>query len=323
MDLRLTSDQESLSTAIDKLALQFEAKPTEFHGFALFGEELERELDDGQYFDIAAIPELGAVSAAIAVERLAKLPFTSEFALSMLVRPQFGGEWPRPIAVVEKGRPGRFVAIAKTLLVIDGDNVGIAHPTADEVEAVESLYAYPMGRVKGNPKVTPLSADDAANVRKWLRVALAAEASGLLQAAIASTVEHLSLRKQFGRPLGTFQALRHRMAECAVLAGGVRWLALKAASTGDAGDAALAAFHAQESATRVTYDVHQMLGAMGMTLEHSLHLWTYRLKALLSELGGRGGQALAVAEHCFTQPTANSRQPTANSQSAPAALFWL
>jgi alkylation response protein AidB-like acyl-CoA dehydrogenase len=57
--------------------------------------------------------------------------------------------------------------------------------------------------------------------------------------------------------------------------------------------------HAQESATRIAYDMHQMLGAMGMTLEHPLHLWTYRLKALLSELGGRGGQALAVAEACF------------------------
>jgi alkylation response protein AidB-like acyl-CoA dehydrogenase len=89
------------------------------------------------------------------------------------------------------------------------------------------------------------------------------------------------------------------MSECAVLAGGVRWLALKAAGTADDGDAALAAFHAQESATRVVYEVHQMFGAMGMTLEHPMHLWTYRLKALLSELGGRGGQASAVARHCF------------------------
>ena len=61
----------------------------------------------------------------------------------------------------------------------------------------------------------------------------------------------------------------------------------------------LAALHAQDSATRVIYDVHQMMGAMGMTLEMSLHLWTYRMKALLSELGGRGGQASAVAAHCF------------------------
>jgi alkylation response protein AidB-like acyl-CoA dehydrogenase len=156
-----------------------------------------------------------------------------------------------------------------------------------------------MGRLKPGIRAEPLSSDAAASVRKWLRVALAAEASGLLQAAVQSAVEHLSLRKQFGRPLGTFQALRHRMAECAVLAGGVRWLALKAASTGNAGDAALAALHAQESATRIVYDVHQMMAAMGMTLEHPLHLWTYRLKALMSDLGGRGGQARAVALDCF------------------------
>ena len=215
------------------------------------------------------------------------------------MRRQLPGEWPRPLAVAENSRPGRFLATAKTVLVIQGDSVGIAQPAAHEVEAVESLFAYPMGKLKEAVATKQLSGSEAANIRKWLRVALAAEVSGLLQAAVASAVEHLSSRKQFGRPLGTFQALRHRMAECAVLAGGVRWLALKAAGTGDEGDAALAASHAQESATRVVYDVHQMLAAMGMTLEHPLHLWTYRLKALLSELGGRGGQARAVAQHCF------------------------
>jgi len=166
------------------------------------------------------------------------------------------------------------------------------------------LYAYPMGTFTGNASVTTLTGKEAANVRKWLRIALAAEISGLLHAAIASTVEHLSIRRQFGRSLGTFQALRHRMAECTVLAGGVRWLVLKAASTEDVGDAALAALHAQESATRIVYDLHQMLGAMGMTLEHPLHLWTYRIKALLSELGGRGGQAAAVAALCFNSEAA-------------------
>jgi hypothetical protein len=299
MDFRPTSDQESLVDAIDKVATQFQQKPTEFHGFALVGDELERELQEGEYFDVAQVPEFGPLAAVMAVERLARLPFTAEIALSMLVRPHLPVDVPRPLAVVENGRPGRFVATAKTLLVIEGDRIAIARPSADAVEAVDSLFAYPMGRVTRALDLERLSDTDAANTRKWLRVALAAEVSGLLQAAIASTVEHLTLRKQFGRPLGTFQALRHRMAECAVLAGGVHWLTLKAAGTGDDGDAALAASHAQESATRVVYEVHQMLGAMGMTLEHPLHLWTYRLKALLSELGGRGGQAGAVAKYFF------------------------
>jgi hypothetical protein len=301
MDLRLTSDQTALLTAIDGLSARFQEKPIDFHGFALVGEGLEQELTDGEFFDIATTPGLGPVGAALAVERLARLPYTAEVALSMLVRPHvLGGHLPRPFALVERGRPGRFVASAKTLLVADGGTFGVTLARPDAVQTVESIYAYPMAKVVRDLQTKPLPAKEASDARTWLRVALAAEAAGLIQGAIDSTVAHLSVRKQFGRPLGTFQALRHRVAECAVLAGGVKWLALKAASTADAGDAALAAFHAQDSAIRVAYDLHQMLGAMGMTLEHPLHLWTYRLKAVLSELGGRGGQANAVGRHCFT-----------------------
>jgi hypothetical protein len=300
MDFTLTADHAALATALEGLAARFQHTPTDFRGFALVSGELEQELAAAEFFEIASTPDLGPVAAASSVERLARLPFAAEFALSMLVRPRLsGGECPRPIALVEQGRPGRFVASARTLLVADGDALGVAQVSPEAVEPVDSIYAYPMGRLKRALPTQPLGAREAADVRKWLRVALAAEAAGLMQAGIDATVEHLSVRKQFGRPLGSFQALRHRMAECAVLAGGVKWLALKAASTAEDGDAALAAFHAQESAARISYDLHQMLGAMGMTLEHPLHLWTYRLKVLLSELGGRGAQAQAVARHCF------------------------
>jgi alkylation response protein AidB-like acyl-CoA dehydrogenase len=130
---------------------------------------------------------------------------------------------------------------------------------------------------------------------RW-QVALAAEIAGLLGAAIASTVAYVNERQQFGRPLGSFQAVRHRLAEASVRASGTRWLALKAADTGDPGDAALAANFAQDSATGIVYDLHQFFGAMGVTLEHPLHYWTYRLKALLSELGGRSAQAADAAD---------------------------
>ena len=300
MDLTLTADQEALDAAVERLAAAFSNKPTEFHGFALVSNELDYELAQAEFFDIALIPELGPLSAAVTVERLARLPFTTEFALSMLVRPHLSGEWPRPLAIVENGRPSRFLATAKTVLIIDNETLGVAQPRPDQVEPVASLFAYPMARLKTNLPTAALSESEAANIRKWSRVALAAEISGLLHAALASTVEHLSIHKQFGRPLGSFQALRHRMAECAVLAGGVRWLTLKAASTATEADAALAAFHAQDSATRIVYDLHQMFGATGVTLEHPLHLWTYRVKALLSTMGGRGGQARTAADSCFS-----------------------
>lgn len=300
MDLQLNEDQLAVEGAINKLAEDFASSPVDFHGFALVSDALDKELEEGGYFDIACVPEMGPLSAAVSTARLAQLPFTAEVALSMLVRPHLDIELPRPFGVIENGRPGRFVPQAKTLIIIDGDNVGIAHPQPGDVEALpDSLFAYPMGKLVGTPEVKQLDAETAKTVKTWMRVALAAEVAGLMQAALDATVEHVSVRKQFGRPLGTFQALRHRLAECAVLTGGVRWLALRAAASGDAGDAALAALHAQDSATRLIYDMHQMSGAMGMTLEMDLHLWTYRMKALLSELGGRGGQAQVVAAECF------------------------
>ena len=300
MDFTLTAEQAALATAVEGLAARFQQPPRDFRGFAVVSHELEQELIVAEFFDIATATGLGPVAAAMTVERLARLPCTAEIALSTLVRPHLPEKkWPRPLALIEDGRPGRFVASAKTLLVTNGDKLDVALVPRDAVAALASIYAYPMGTLTRDVEATPLSPSAAANVRKWLRIALAAEAAGLIQAGIDAVIAHLSVRKQFGRTLGSFQALRHRMAECAVLAGGVRWLALKAAFTGDEGDAALAAFHAQESATRITFDLHQMLGAMGMTLEHPLHLWTYRLKALLSELGGRAAQAQAVVRHCF------------------------
>jgi hypothetical protein len=300
MDLTITADQTALLTALDGLTAPFKERPIDHRGFALVDDKLEQQLEAAEFFEVASTPELGPVAAALSVERLSRLPYSAEVALSMLVRPQLpGGSWPRPLALVSAGQPGRFVARAQTLLIAEGEALRLARVTADDVERVDTIFAYPMGKLRRAVESTPLAAADAARVKTWLRVALAAEAAGLIQAAIDSTVQHLTDRKQFGRPLGTLQALRHRMAECAVLAGGVRWLALKAAGTADEGDAALAAFHAQDSATRVAYDLHQMLGAMGMTLEHPLHLWTYRLKALVSELGGRAAQARAVTAHCF------------------------
>ncbi len=123
MEFTLTDDQNAVVGMIDRLARQFDTKPTDFDGFALESPDLERELEDGGYYDIASIPEMGPVTAAMVVERLAKSPYCAEVALSMLLRPQLEMELPRPLAIVENGRPGRFVDRAKTLVVIDGDTI--------------------------------------------------------------------------------------------------------------------------------------------------------------------------------------------------------
>lgn len=301
MDLTLTEDQIAILDAVESLAKPYASAPVHDAGFALISDDLDRELAEGGFLDVAFDADLGAVSAALVVERLAHLPYAIEAAISALVRPLFGAELPRPFCLVEAGRstrPLRFLKAGATVIVVGPDSVSSFVATADQVRAEETLFGYPMGSLLVDPVSAAATTHDVSPdaVKTRWRVAIAAEAAGLLAAALDSTATYVTDRQQFGRPLATFQALRHRLAEAQVRANGVYWLAMNAAATLDAGDAALAALHAQESARATVYDFHQFLGAMGMTLEHPLHLWTYRLKALTSELGGRGGQALAAAD---------------------------
>ena len=301
MQLSLTEDQTQILDFLDSLSRPYAGVPTHDISFALTSDALDAELAEGGFLDVAAMPELGPVTAALVVERLARLPFAVEAAASALVRPLLDPELPRPICLVEEGRlrtPVRFLKPGASVVVVGEGGVRSFTAGAEHVRSAgdEVLFAYPMAYLTGIPADARSHDIAAGEVRRAWRVALAAEAAGLLAAGLHSVATYVSDRKQFGRPIATFQALRHRLAEAQVLTNGCYWLALRAAGTSDPGDAALAALHAQDAAKRVGYDFHQFLGAMGMTLEHPLHLWTYRLKALTGELGGRGANAVAAAE---------------------------
>ena len=111
-----------------------------------------------------------------------------------------------------------------------------------------------------------------------------------MAAALALVLEHVKARQAFGQPLGAFQAIQHRLAMASEVIEGTRYLALRAAWSDSDADAALAAGFAQHHIPQLTYDLHQFCGAMGLTLEFPLHLFTYRLRALLGELGGSSAQ---------------------------------
>jgi hypothetical protein len=299
MDLSLNADQIAILDALDSLAKPYAGVALHETGFALTDAALDRELADGGFLDVAFDPDLGIGSAAIIVERLARLPQATEAALSAIVRPLLGGGVGFPLCVVEAGktnRPVRFLQEGATVVVV-GDQVTSFTVTADQIRhEPDALYGYPVTTLLSIPAERHMHDVAVEDFLTHWRIALAAEAAGLLAAALESVCTYTAERHQFGRPLASFQGMRHRLAEAQVRTNGVYWLAMKAAATRDPGDAALAAFHAQESARVVVYDFHQFLGGMGMTLEHPLHLWTYRLKLLTGEIGGRGANALAAAE---------------------------
>jgi alkylation response protein AidB-like acyl-CoA dehydrogenase len=122
-------------------------------------------------------------------------------------------------------------------------------------------------------------------VERQLQVALVlqcAETVGLVARALEVTVEYAKERVAFGRPIGSFQALKHRFADH------VMWLeaaeavtdhAARAAHLG-AGDAAvaasIAASHVGRSSTEIVRDCVQIHGGIGVTWEHDLHLYLRR-----------------------------------------------
>ncbi|NUS45952.1 MAG: acyl-CoA/acyl-ACP dehydrogenase [Mycobacteriaceae bacterium] len=109
------------------------------------------------------------------------------------------------------------------------------------------------------------------------RLILAAMALGMAQRAFADTLEFVSQRKQFGRPIGSFQALRHRIADLAVEIECTRLLVYSVARKADANpevllprEASMAKLKATETARRVALDGMQMMGGYGYAREFDM-----------------------------------------------------
>lgn len=251
--------------------------------------ELDAMLESNGFLDCALEETLGLPAATAMVFRLANLPVLVECAASSMLRPRWVIDLPRPIAVIEKGRDGvaPFMPMARSVISIGGDVIEAATLGHGDVETLESLYAYPMGRVRNSARLDWRQLDDdPERTRRIWRVALASELAGVLKGGLDSVVTHVSHRHQFGRPLGSFQAIQHRLAGAAVKIDAAYWLALKAAQTVDATDASMALGFIQEASTKIVFDLHQFMGAMGLTLEHPLHRWTYRARLLRAGMGG-------------------------------------
>ena len=115
--------------------------------------------------------------------------------------------------------------------------------------------------------------------------------------ALDVTVAYVKQRHQFGRAIGSFQAIQHRLAQCAVLREATRWMVYEAAYKGAPADAtATAAAYATKAADQIFAETHQLTGAMGFTREHDLHVWSMRLQALRLEAGGIYGHQRAAAQ---------------------------
>jgi alkylation response protein AidB-like acyl-CoA dehydrogenase len=107
---------------------------------------------------------------------------------------------------------------------------------------------------------------------------------GAAERALELSVEHAETREQFGRPIGSFQAVAHRCVDMRADIDACRYLAYQAAWALDhrpAADLEVAAAkaYANDALRRVYTHAHQVHGALGFSTEHDLHLFTRQAKA--------------------------------------------
>ncbi|MFJ8214690.1 acyl-CoA dehydrogenase family protein [Streptomyces sp. NPDC096033] len=139
----------------------------------------------------------------------------------------------------------------------------------------------------GEPLAAGPAVSAAAGVAaRWARLLTAAQCLGVGEALLARTVEYVKQRTQFGVPVGSFQAVKHRLADTLLdleFARPLLWAAALSLSDGDVAAAKLTAGEAAYAAARTALQLH---GAVGYTEELDLSLWLRRARPLRDAWGG-------------------------------------
>ena len=153
-------------------------------------------------------------------------------------------------------------------------------------------FSRPLGELHLDAAAaTPLPDLQTEHVRDLAATLAAAEASGIAAWTLRTAVEYAKVREQFGKPIGSFQAIKHLCAEMLCRAESAAAVAWDAAESADEPDqhrvaAAVAAVVALDAAVENAKDCIQILGGVGYTWEHDAHLYLRRALALRQWLGG-------------------------------------
>ena len=140
-----------------------------------------------------------------------------------------------------------------------------------------------------------------ARVVQWGAVGKCAEMVGNGQKVLDMTVEFVKQRIQFGRPIGSFQAIQHHCANMATDVEGSRYITSQAAWRLSEGlpaesEVAMAKAWVSDAVRRVCATGHQCHGAIGFTKEHSMQLYSRRAKAAELAFGDSREHLERVAE---------------------------
>ena len=173
-------------------------------------------------------------------------------------------------------------------LLIDTDGEGA------QIEPLQATdFSRPLARVVLDSAPATVVSDTRDRVEELAATVLAAEAAGITRWSLQTAVDYAKVREQFGKPIGSFQAIKHICAEMLCRAEQAEVAAADAARAAAEGDesqfsiaAALAAGTAIAAVKANVKDCIQVLGGIGCTWEHDAHLYLRRAHAIGRFLGG-------------------------------------
>lgn len=285
----------------------------------IFGVALPEELGgaDGTVADLCAMLEeaaAGLIPGPVATTALATLVLDG--AQGDLVEALASGQRTAGLALrAELTLTGERVSgIAATvlgatadgvLLLPAGDTWVLVDATADGVVVERRKatdFSRPLARVSVDGAPATTLDVPAQRVVDLAATVAAAEAAGVARWLLTTATEYAKVREQFGKPIGSFQAIKHMCAEMLLRSEQASVAAADAArAAGESDDqqlsiaAALAASVGIEAATANAKDCIQVLGGIGITWEHDAHLYLRRAYGIGQFLGGRSHWLRRVA----------------------------
>ena len=191
------------------------------------------------------------------------------------------------------------------LLLPAGDRYLLVDATVEGV-TVEPLkatdFSRPLARVRLDSAPANVLPVSSRRVEDLAATVLAAEAAGLARWTLQTATEYAKVREQFGKPIGSFQAIKHMCAEMLLRSEQISVAAADAAGAVRNPDerqlsiaAAVAAATAIEAAKANAKDCIQVLGGIGITFEHDAHLYLRRAYGIAQFLGGLSRWSRRVA----------------------------
>jgi alkylation response protein AidB-like acyl-CoA dehydrogenase len=183
----------------------------------------------------------------------------------------------------EQGNPEDGI----TLFIVDAGSTGVSSSVLKTIandklcEVVFNQVKVPKGNMLGqlNQGWTEVQ-----KIRERAAAAKCCEMAGGMQQVLEMTVDYAKERKQFGRPIGSFQIIQHHCTDILTEVEGTRLGAYQAAWMIDEGlpcteQVAVAKAYAGQASERIVALAHQIHGAIGWTIDHDLQYYTRRAKA--------------------------------------------